>query len=247
MYIFLRKDFKMQKQQLPKILICAPQHSSKMYAFDIWWENVKKFTYPQDRIEVFLADNSDTKENVNYLKNLGITARYVRPNKKGVIMSIRDSHEACRQYAIKHNFDYMLHLETDIIPPIDVITRLLTHKVQVVGGVYDLFFGTKRRPMIQVDENLSKNITEYRTPEFVMQDEEPTYFDGKLKQVYHVGLGCVLIHNSVFRAIEFTADEKVDFHTDTWFANQCFQANVPIFADTTVQCKHYNSTWLGKI
>ena len=35
---------------MPKILITAPQHESKMYAWDKWIENINNFTYPKDRV-----------------------------------------------------------------------------------------------------------------------------------------------------------------------------------------------------
>jgi hypothetical protein len=98
--------------------------------------------------------------------------------------------------------------------------------------------------MIQLDEDYDRNVREYRNPEFVTV-EEPLFFDGKVKQVYHAGLGCVLIHKSVFERVEFRVDERYDFHTDTWFANDCYLLNINIYADTNIQCEHHNGTWLG--
>jgi hypothetical protein len=234
------------KFELPKILICAPQHESKNYAWDMWWERVQNLTYPRSRIEIFLADNSKTKDNVKKFKDLGIKTQHIPQNKKGIIFTIKDSHEACRKYALKNDFDFIFHLETDIIPPVDVIERLLCSGKKVVGGTYDLLFGKKRTPMIQLDEKYDVNIRDYRTPDFLVA-EEPQFFDGTLKQVYHLGLGCVLIHKSILERVPFRVFEGFDIHTDTWFANDCFQLQIPIFADTTIQCKHYNQTWLGKV
>ena len=231
--------------KLPKVLICAPQHESKNYCWETWINNVKNFTYPKDRLEIFIADNSPTKDNYTKLKFQGIKAIHTPVNPKGILFTINDSHEACRQYAIDNKFDYMLHLETDIIPPIDVIERLLNNNVKVCCGIYDLFYGTQRRPMIQLDEPYDRNIREYRNPEFITL-EEPLFFDGKVKQVYHSGLGCALIHSSVFSLFPFRVVEDTDIHTDTWFANDCYLLNINIFADTNIQCQHLNSTWLGK-
>lgn len=229
---------------MPKILICAPQHESKNYCFDVWFNNVKNLTYPKDRVEVFLADNSKTLDNYNKLTSIGITAIHVKESSRGLLQTLTDSHEACRLYAIKNEFDFMFHLETDIIPPLDVIERLLNNNKKVCSGTYDLFYGTQRRPMIQIDEPYDRNIREYRNPDFIVE-EEPLFFDGKVKQVYHAGLGCVLIHKSVFKEVEFRVDERYDMHTDTWFANDCYLLNINIYADTSIQCEHLNSTWLG--
>jgi cellulose synthase/poly-beta-1,6-N-acetylglucosamine synthase-like glycosyltransferase len=174
----------MDKQQvlMPKVLICAPQHESKNYVWDKWIENVNNFTYPKDRLEIFIADNSKSKDNYNKLKSYGIKAVHTPQHEKGILYTINDSHEACRQYAIKGNFDFMLHLETDIIPPIDVIERLMNNNKKVCSALYDIFYGSIRKPMVQIDENYDRNIREYRNPEFVTV-EEPLFFDGKVKQV----------------------------------------------------------------
>ena len=230
---------------MPKVLICAPQHESKNYAWESWIENVRNFTYPKDRLEIFIADNSISNDNVKFLKSQGIKAIHTKKNPKGLLSTINDSHEQCRQYALKNGFDFMLHLETDVIPPIDVIERLMNNNKKVCAGMYDLFYGSERRPMIQLDEQYDRTIREYRNPEFVTVDE-PLFFNGKVNQVYHAGLGCVLIHKSVLEQVEFRVDEQYDMHTDTWFANDCYLLNINIYADTTVQCEHLNSTWLGK-
>jgi GT2 family glycosyltransferase len=246
-YIILKiKNNYMNKKNIlmPKVLICAPQNENKNYVWDKWISNVRNFTYPKDRLEIFIADNSISEDNCNKLKFQGIKSVHTPQHEKGLLYTINDSHEACRQYAMKNGFDFMLHLETDIIPPIDVIERLMNNNKKVCAGVYDLFYGYERRPMIQLDEDYDRNVREYRNPEFVTV-EEPLFFDGKVKQVYHAGLGCVLIHKSVFERIEFRVDERYDFHTDTWFANDCYLLNINIYADTNIQCEHYNGTWLG--
>lgn len=230
--------------EFPKVLICSPQHESKMYAFNHWLNNVSNFTYPKDRFDVLLADNSLTDNNVNYIKSKGINAVHIQKNPKGLDFTINDSHEYCRKYAIENGYDYMLHLETDVIPPIDVIERLLNNSKKVVAGTYDIYFGTKRSAMIQVDEKFDKTVSAYRSMDFVKEDELLT-FDGTTKNVYHAGLGCVLIHRSIFEMIPFRYVEGYSMHTDTWFANDCYLLNTNIYIDTTVQCKHYNQTWLG--
>ena len=230
---------------MPRVLICCPQHESKNYVWDKWISNVNNFTYPKDRLEVFIADNSKTNKNCEFLKKQGIKSVHNKSNKKGILQIINDSHESCRNYAIENDFDFILHLESDIIPPIDVIERLLNNNKKVCSAMYDIHYGKERRPMIQLDEVYDKSVSEYRNPEFLTVDE-PLFINGKVNQVYHAGLGCVLIHKSVFANIPFRVVDGVDMHTDTWFANDCYMSSINIYADTTIQCEHYNSTWLGK-
>ncbi len=53
----------------PKILIAAPQADVKNYCFEDWLRNVRQFTYPKSKIDIFLADNSRTSDNANYVRS----------------------------------------------------------------------------------------------------------------------------------------------------------------------------------
>lgn len=234
----------MDQITFPKVLVCAPQHQSKMYCFDEWSSRVKSLTYPN--YEVMLFDNSPDQSNVQYMRSQGIGAEWVPPHKDGLYFTMADSHNAGRLYALENGFDFILHLETDIIPPLDVIERLLLHRKKVCAGTYDIFYGSKRKAMIQTGEPFDRTIHHFRNVEF-LEEMEPLFFDGSCKQVFHAGLGCVLIRKDVLAAIEFRAVKGTDYHPDTYFADDCFQRKIPIFVDTTIQCDHRNQTWLLNI
>ena len=43
---------------VPKIMIGIPTYEGKNYCLSQFLDNISKFTYPRDRIELFIADNS---------------------------------------------------------------------------------------------------------------------------------------------------------------------------------------------
>tara|TARA_R110001592_G_scaffold321960_1_gene600650 strand:- start:864 stop:1586 length:723 start_codon:yes stop_codon:yes gene_type:complete len=227
-----------------KILVAAPQHESKNYCFDEWAERINNLTY--SNYDVFLADNSPNKDNLKLIKNKGFKCKKISRNKKGLIHTINDSHNACREYFLKNDYDYMMHIETDVIPPFDVIERLLSHNRLICSGTYDIFYGKKRKLMVQLSEEYDRFISAYRTVHFA-EHNELDFFNGNVNQVYHAGIGCALIKKDVFENIKFRVEQGTDYHSDTWFANDCFLYDIPIFVDTTVQCKHLNFTWLVNI
>lgn len=231
----------MGEYKLPKVLLAAPQHDSKKYCWDIWKERVKNLTYPN--YDVFIAENSETEDFSEEILNEGFKCKRVGYQLDSVLARTTKAHEACREYALKNGYDYLFHLETDVIPPYDVIERLLSSRKPVISGIYDIFHGKSRKSMIQLSEDLDRSIGAYRVVPFV-EHEEPLFFDGTVKQVYHAGIGCTLISRYVFEKVNFRYEKNHIFHADTWFANDCFQKDIPVFVDTTIQCKHLNSTWL---
>ena len=61
-------------------------------------------------------------------------------------------------YALENDFDYLLHLETDIFPPTDVIERLLDAKQKVVGAMYHIELGERSTLMIQQIEDFGNDL-----------------------------------------------------------------------------------------
>jgi len=238
---------------LPKVLICSPTANVKNYCFDEWLDNVMNFSYPN--FEVRLYDNTDDKGNNSDLLNKKYQAKYGYNKKffavnslikndahgiKSVIEKMCISHNDCRQYAIENKFDYMLHLESDVFPKKDIIQKLLVHCKNVVGGIYYRDEGKFRKPMIQ------RKV--YITNSFVIsmnfdKSEDIHFMDGTLKQVAHIGLGCVLIGVKVFDKIKFRFSKEEGFHPDTYFAEDCFRNKIPIYADTSCIARHENKSW----
>ena len=201
----------------PKVLLAAPQHDSKKYCWEEWLNRVKSLTYPN--YEIFIAENSKTDDFYNEIIKEGIEAKKVT-NEKGVMYRLVDSHNACRQYALDNNFDFLFHLETDVIPPLDIIERLINNGKMIVSGCYDIWHGKIRKAMIQIDENVDRFKKAYRTVSFA-HEQEPELFNGQLRRVYHAGLGCILIHKKILKKIPFRYIDGGNMSADTWFANDC--------------------------
>lgn len=131
-------------------------------------------------------------------------------------------------------YEWLLFVDTDVVPPDGGAERLLSHGKKVVGGVC-LIMGVNGLPV----PNIS-------------QDIEPGYVAARLMEVKGMGTGFMLIHREVL--------EKVDkspfrFRYDKWgtasicgedydFCEKAVNAGYRIYADFGVQCEHYKSVGL---
>ena len=152
------------------------------------------------------------------------------------------SHNWCRDHAIRFGFDYMLHLECDVFPPVDIIERLLMHRKDVVAAMYANFENHLRRIIVMVKEPTD---TEHFVNTFYATDVnlETTYLDGTLKPVFHAGLGCCLISRKVLEKIPFRQELQADYHPDTNFAVDCYKKGFQFYLDTSIFCEHRNQNW----
>lgn len=221
-----------------KVLVVTPHNEVKNYCLDDFLSRLTNLTYKN--YDILIADNSKTKKNVKMLMARGIPAIYIKPKKKVNQKYILESHEALRFMAIKGKYDFMLHLESDIIPPHDIIERLLVHQKQVVSASYFIGQGEDSHLMVQEIEDRGELMRETRNVE---NGQDIMLMDGKLKQVYACGLGTMLIHKSVFEKVKFRWEEGAPVHPDTYFANDLNILDIKQYLDTSILVEHRNQTW----
>ena len=236
---------KRNKNNKPRILIGAPQSDVKNYCFDEWLDNIKKLAYPEELIKIYLADNSSSPNNFrNFTRKKHIKGSYIYGGGGRTILErMTDSHNAVRKYCLDNDFDYLLHLETDIFPEnMFIIDMLLAHRKKVVGVPYFIGQGIERRLCVMnMDETSRQFKLSYMCPDLDMQ-----YYDGSIQKCHAAGVGCALIHRSVLEKIEFRYDKNLVAHPDTYFYIDCMLNNIPVFVDTGLYVKHKNETQWGE-
>jgi cellulose synthase/poly-beta-1,6-N-acetylglucosamine synthase-like glycosyltransferase len=240
--------------EFKKVLVSCPTAGVKNYCFQDWIENVMSFTYPN--FDIRLYDNTDDNGvNANYLNKF---VEYLYGNTNGkfkaenslvknnfksdsIIAKMCVSHNDCRTYALDNDYDFLLHLESDVFPPKDVIERLIFHQKNIVGGLYYIDEGRYRMAMVMERLELSpNNITTFQS---AFYGGEIRLFDGNIHQVAQIGLGCVLISKKAMQRLPFRFIPNRNFHPDTYFSEDCDMQNIPIHLDSSIVCRHENKTW----
>ena len=236
----------------PKVLVAAPQASAKKYCFERFIDNVMQFTYPNFDVKLFdnTNDNGDFTAYMNgYVQNNhGKNARFEALNSvqmhkmksDSVIERMARSHNDCRDFTLRLKYDYLLHLETDLFPPHDIIEQLFFHTKPIVSALYYVDNGIYRKPMIQRSVMLAPR---FLTSKNFMANEDLCFCDGSVKKVAHAGLGCILISKLVLEKVKFRHIDGLNNHPDTYFAEDCAQQKMPIYLDTSIVVEHENSPW----
>jgi hypothetical protein len=161
-------------------------------------------------------------------------------NEKSVIAKMCMSHNDCRNEFLSNDYDFMLHLESDIFPPVGIIEQLISHEKNVVGATYYIDEGINRRPMIYDNLELAPN---YLTSLPFNLSEEIQFINSKLRKVAQIGLGCVLITKKVFERVKFRFIPNNGCHPDTFFSEDCNSKSIPVHVDTSCLCEHDNKNW----
>ena len=223
-----------------KVLVGCPTSDYKSYCLKEYAEAVKSLTYKN--YDILLADNS--KDN-KYCKELDkyklsyIKCDYHESARERIV----NSRNKLREYALKNNYDYFLSLEQDVLPPKDIIERLLKWNKKAITGVYFAvnYYQGKHQllPLIWVDfDNKSKKM-------FYLRDER--LWNSDLIEISACGVGCILIHRSILEKTKFRYDKNnSEGFDDVWFCKDLRESNIKIYCDTSIKCKHAIKDWSWK-
>lgn len=219
----------------PKVLVACPSADIKDYCMEDWIKNVRNFTYPN--FDLFMCDNSEKYIFYNKWKH-EIAMEHLDPNKFDYFkLCLAKSHDRCRLRALQMGYDYLLHLESDVFPPIDIIESLLSHNKQIAGAMYHIMDGEESMIMIQ---NIEKEGNVQRDTVNIGRNDI-SFIDGKLKKVFSLGLGCVLIHKSVLSQIQFRCPPNSPVHPDSFFYSDINKIGISAWVDTSILCEHRNN------
>jgi hypothetical protein len=120
----------------------------------------------------------------------------------------------CAEYAMEHDFDYMLLVGVDVEPPTDVISKLLEVDYPVVGAQCPVY--ALRGDRIEING---------------VECEEK------------LATGCVLIERSVFKSLRWSAQKDAGMSDDYHYQWQCKTfLGVAQMVRTDVVCQHYPSS-----
>jgi hypothetical protein len=223
-----------------KVLVGTPHNEIKNYCFDDFIANVTNLTFKN--YDILIADNSKTRHNFKNIMKSGVNSIHVRPKQKANQRFIAESHEELRMAALRGNYDFLLHLESDIFPPKDIIERLLIHQLPVVSATYFIDEGLNSHLMLQEIEDKGDWIRESRN---VVNGHDILIMDGGLHKAYACGLGATLIHKDVLNRIKFRWEEGAPVHPDTFFAADLNALGYEQYIDTSILCEHRNSNWIS--
>ncbi len=114
-----------QKLKLPKILVACPNHFVKEYAFQQWIDNVKSLTYPN--LDYLVIDNSPNDSDFMDRYKDKIPMRHI--DTAGIeplmVLRLNLSYEEIRLAFLAGDYERLMIIESDVIPPKDVIEKML--------------------------------------------------------------------------------------------------------------------------
>jgi GT2 family glycosyltransferase len=148
----------------------------------------------------------------------------------------------------KSTVPYLLMLDSDVLPPPDLIERLMADDKPVVGGWY------RKKEKFAVKE-LDGSVKIYQRPvvyDFSRYDaEKGHYFYGQrlepgkgLERVDAMGAGCWLVKREVIEKIGRSPFSLNESGEDMCFCRAVYKAGYEVWVDWDIPCGHAGVWWV---
>jgi hypothetical protein len=189
------------KENMATVLVGIPYHPNKRYCLTELYDWIDNQTYKD--VEIILR---------------------VHLGKFGEPDAVKTQREFFRKIALSHNHDYFYSMGADTIPPLDVLERLLAHKRNVVGALYNQRKDTdKPNPIAWRKADPEKKF---------MQEDGLIKVDG-------MGMDAVLFSQKAFSNFSYMDWGSPD--DDFPVYDHLNYSGFNIWLDKSIVCKHYIS------
>jgi glycosyltransferase involved in cell wall biosynthesis len=217
-----------------KVLVGIPTSYHKEECLEQLSQHLKGLDYTH--MEIVFSDNSKEDWYKAKIEKLGFKV-LKGPWDESPIKRISKSRNLLILYAIRHNFDNILFLDSDVMIPKDSIQYLLSNEKDVVCGIYfNSIIENGNRVLIPGVYKLVPN-SDKKTglPSMQLISKQET-FSGKLLEVVSCGGGLIMVSRTIFEKFRF--DETKLQCEDRKFCIDLFMGKIPIYCDTRVIAKH---------
>lgn len=242
--------------EYPRVLVGITTYKDKDYMVDRCYQAVRGLDYPSDKYDVLIVDN--TNDNGRYaskLKKRGMRRVEWTPRGENSRQALTNSQNLIRRRLLAGDYEYLLFVESDLLPDKQLLKRLLGYNKLVVGSTYFIGTGPVKVPCIFLADvsvkgmGATRPLGLHRDPETGenknYDPEEIKRFLGRgLQQVHGCGFGCTLIKAEVLDDVRFWCDERFDNkHSDVYFYLDMERRKIPVFVDTDHVIPHFPSKW----
>ncbi len=238
----------------PKVLVASPTYKGMKYCQDKFFDRINNLTY--SNYDLLMIDNSEGDDYFNELKDKGIQVLKDEVSEKNKMRRLISSRNKIIEYALENNYDYLLMMDCDVIPPRNIIEELLNCDKNIVSGLYFNYFMSsgklKNLPVAwrfiteEEFEEISKKINLPSSVKsnldlrrhLTSQEAE----SNELFEVIYPSAGCMLISRKVFEKVKYGLLDmsRINANTsdDIYFITKARDLGFKCYCNTKIKCDH---------
>ena len=233
-----------------KILVAAPTFKGMKYCQDEFFLRIKNLKGSYD---ILIVDNSKDDEYFKELNNInGIKVIHDATIEEKSVFRLISSRNLILRYGIDNNYTHILMLDSDVIPPENIIEELLKWDKGIISGVYFNYFNINNKKQLlpvvwkylteKEFEELKKNYPKYSNlksrTEIKRHITKEEIDSDELHEVAVPSAGCMLIRRDVFKKVKYGKFKETGADDDIYFIEKAREFGFEPYCYTKVKCNH---------
>ncbi len=238
----------------PRVLVASPTYSSMEYCIREFIDSLKEIDY--DNYSILIVDNSKSEDFFKKLeREKKIIAVRDDTKEERNVNRLVSSRNKILEYAKNEGYDFVLMMDSDVIPPREIIKELLSSNKEVISGLYygDFKISGKIREMPVCWKLFTKEQFEELRKRDILPEYAKTREDvrrhitdgeiemGGVEEVYICSPGCMLLSRKIFEKIRYSSmlsGDGILYGDDIAFLDKIRTAGFKIHCNTKVKCRH---------
>jgi GT2 family glycosyltransferase len=236
---------------MTKILVATPTYDGMEYCFKEFLEHIKAIDY--DNFDILIMDNSRTKKFFRKIKPIPkIKVIYDETQEEKNMDRLISSRNKILDYAIQHNYDYLLMMDSDVLVPSNILKKLLSHQKDVVSGLYFNYSKDGKQALPVCYRKLEEKYYPayekfFPNANMKMFSRQMSIEEAKSQDLFEVSVpspGCLLLSKKAFSSgarygvVQRFEKEFKNTTDDIKFFKELRESKFDIYCDTSVLCAH---------
>ncbi len=244
----------MNNELSPKILVGAPIYDAMEYCVNDFLDRIKTLDY--NNYDILIVDNSRKDDFFHKLKKIeGITLVKDYTSEEKNKLRLISSRNKIIDYALENNYEYILMMDSDVVPQNNIIKELLSNSKDIISGLYYNYFTIdgqqKYRPVAWCcisPEEFKEICKQGGLPPIVKSHEDIrrhlTLDEANSEKIIKVKIpsaGCMLIKRNVFEKIRYGLLDIPGINStgdDIYFCTKAREAGFELYCNTKIKCEH---------
>jgi GT2 family glycosyltransferase len=221
----------MEKKEAPRVLVGCVTHDKDEVYLNEFLKAIRSQDYSD--YDILFVDTSDNEEYSARLRGTGSIVKKGNNRLVHPIERVTSGRKIVREYAINKGYDHVWFVDTDVVPPEDALSKLISRNKHIVAGLClvstNIEGSQKVTPNIYLSDKDEQCIKPLNTHEVMNND---------LIEISCAGFGCVLLSRDAFSNVPIRYFEGNMAGEDMAFFTDAKEKGFKAFADNSVKCKH---------
>ena len=218
---------------ISEVLVGVVTWDRKAYCYDEFKQRLNELSYTN--YDVVMVDTTPEKR--------WLTNEVYHSEGDNSRERITNGYNKLREIFLNGDYEYLMIIESDIIPPKHIIESLMEHDKDVCCATYMIGRKGERHPCLFKPGLIKRKVGSIYIK--MVDHHQAKELDGDLWEVKGMsGMGCHLIKRKVLEKLSF--HHGVSHHCDAEFHNDLHKEGIEDYIDTGILCKHYGKIdeWL---